>query len=174
MDELLFKNEYIGDKETAKEIYKYWYFGRTISKITFCFLGIYLLMLGWLISVGYLPDIFDIILVIFLVSFLPLRYFMMVNGYVRRQKDICRGEGACSEISVSKDKIFPGKDENYYISFDSVKNGFETKNYIVLILAKSRMLVIFKKDSFTLGNFADFRAFLIEKGKKIYGKKTYK
>ena len=172
MNGILFVNDFTPDKNTAKEIYKYWYFQRPFALASYAVIGIDLFVLLWLTANGWYFDVSFIYFFILLAAYLPVKYLIMVNNMTKKHKEISHGKPLRFVFSVSADKIYPSDDEDYYIGLNNIKYAYETKNYIVCVTAKTRSLMIMKKDSFTTGDINGFRRFLIENGKKIKGHKN--
>jgi hypothetical protein len=173
MDEILFVNEYTRDKSTAKDIYGYWCFKRPISVFLYIMSGIFLLGYIRLISIGYWPELWEMMVILFIIIYSPLRYFVLVDRMVKKDAEIGHGKPIRMVLSVSQDKIFIGNPaDEYFISFDAIKYAFQITNYVVCVTKSSRSLLMFKKDSFTLGDVENFLAFIRKAGVKVRGKKN--
>ena len=173
MEEILFVNEYARDKETFKEIYGYFYF-LTPFRMAFnigVLLYVILIIAYFGLWILEIPTVLVCFILMLLVS--PVRYFISVNRVEKQDKQLCNGKPFVVTFSVSADKLIFGRaGSDYSIDISNVKYAFVTKNYVTVVLKSTRLLAIFKKDSFTTGDSGGFIAFLREKGIKVRGKKT--
>lgn len=173
MDELKFVNEYIREKKTMKEIYTYWYFRRPIS---FVIMGcICLYVVGMVLYFGsiILQNPITLFCMLFVVAIYPIRYFKSISDATKKDNLLNHGEPVRVSTSITDDKIYPGKvDSDRYLDISLVKKVYLTKNYIVAVLKPTRMLLILKKDSFTVGDSNGLVAFFGEKGIKVVGKRA--
>lgn len=171
MDEILFVNEYTRDKSTAKDIYGYWCFKRPFAVFLYILSGILLLGYIRLVSIGYWPELWEMMVVLFIIIYSPLRYFILVDRMVKKDAEINHGKPIRMVLSVIQDKIYIGNPANeYFISFDDIKYVLKTTNYVVCVTKSSRSFLMFKKDSFTLGDVESFLAFIRKAGVKFRGK----
>ena len=172
--ETRFENEFARDESTAKEVYGYWYFKKPLLIVVYIYLGIYLLscILGFIIDFQSAKDSMPIfVMILFFLSFMFISYRSQVKAMIQRDKEVSGGEPLCCKISVTDEEMTMSALENRTpISIGNLKSAFVTKNYIVVV-TKARLMFIFKKDSFTLGDVDGFIAFLREKGIKIKGQK---
>ena len=173
--EARFKNKFVRDEDTAKEIYKYWYFKKPLMVVVYVILGAYALscILGFIIDFNSAKEAMPIFaMIVFFTAFIFISYRSQVKAMVQRDKEMSGGEALCCEISVSDDEITLSTLESRSpVSMSNLKSAFITKNYVVVI-TKARLMFILKKDSFTIGDTESFVAFLREKGIKVKGKKN--
>lgn len=178
MDEIRFVNEYVRNKNTAKEIYKYWCFERPICIFTLTLSAFYFGILLYSLINGFYIDTLSFVLMLFIVAYHPIKYFSYVNQLVKRDAQFGNGKPMNIVASFSNDKIFPYKDDvndkdhQQYIDISLVKFAYATENYIVLVLKSTRVLLTLKQDSFTKGSVEEFISFLGEKNIKIKAKKN--
>ena len=174
MDEIRFVNSFTRDKNTAKEIYGWWFYKRPLFVAFYVIMAFYLLsfVLGMIISpegaIRDLPVAAFILFGIFLFSF---SYFSQVRAMIRRDAEMSGGKELVSTVTITdSEAAVTSFDSRTAIAFENLKYAFATKNYIVLV-TKARLMIILKKDSFTVGDLDGFVAFLQAKGIKVKGKK---
>ena len=172
--ETRFENKYIRDKQTAKDVYGYWYFKRPIMIACYVVLGIWaaIYSLGAILTPGFASDNFIVAFVVIAsMSIVLFAYYNQVNGMVKRDMELARGrEILCKSTVTDSEIIFSNFGNEVAISIDNVKYAFVTNQYIALV-TKAKLMCMFKKDGFTVGDADSFIAFLREKGIKVKGKK---
>ena len=172
--ETRFENKYIRDKQTAKDVYGYWYFKRPIMIACYVVLGIWatIYSLGAILIPGFASDNFIVAFVVIAsVSIVLFAYYNQVNGMVKRDMELARGrEILCKSTVTDSEIIFSNFGNEVAISIDNVKYAFVTNQYIALV-TKAKLMCMFKKDGFTVGDTDSFIAFLREKGIMVKGKK---
>lgn len=170
MDVTLFENKFVREKETVKEIYKYWFFGRPIMICVYVLLGVYALsiLLGLIFDPAFAGEfLVPFILLIFTGFLMLISYCSQVKTMNLRDEELARGRELFCEISVTDSEIIHSVLENQQsVSIASIKYAFITKNYEVVV-SKAQMMYIVKKDSFTVGDADSFISFLRGKGVKI-------
>ncbi len=173
--ETRFENEYVRNEQTAKEVYRYWYFKKPLMIVVYSVLAVYALscIFGFIVDFDSAKETMPIFaMIVFVTVFMFISYRSQVKAMVQRDKEMSRGEELCCKISVRDDEItLSALESRTPISMSNVKGAFLTKNYIVII-TKARLMFILKKDSFTLGDSDGFIAFLGEKGINVKGKKN--
>ena len=165
--EILFKNTYTKTEEWIKEINKYTFFKRPIFLVLYllCFLalcfGVYKILFLHII------DILLLFVPIWWVILVLLLYFKTNKNTLNRNRELY-GENAevVSEITKESIKQVHSNGTQYHIYYDTIKKGYQTKNYI-LLHSKANILYTFKKDGFSVGNEEEFLMFLRNKGIKI-------
>lgn len=166
----LFCNKFVRDKDTAKEVYVYWYFKRPLLIVVYAVLGVYALscILGLIIDFNSAKEAMPVFaMIVFFTAFIFISYRSQVKAMVQRDKEMSGGDALCCEISVSENEItLSALESRSSVEMSNIKSAFETENYIV-VLTKARLMFIFKKDSFTKGDAESFIAFLKEKGIKV-------
>ena len=171
MDDIRFENEYLRTKDTLKEAYRYWYFRRPIAIAIYAVAAFNILLNIGLLIMELPVSPVNIFLVIFISALYPLLYFIQVNSAAKKDSQICHGQEMRACITVTADRFYPNRaDGDIYIDFSSVNYAYETKNYIILVMKSTRLMLIFHKNGFTVGDFDGFVAFLRERGIKIKGK----
>ena len=174
MSDIRFVNEYVRDKDTAKEIYGYWHFKRPIMIFVYVMLAVYTLscLLGFIFDFENAKE-FVLPFTLLLVSafLMVFSYFSQVNAMAKRDAEIANGRELLCETRVSDSEITTlALGNETKIGFENIKYAFVTGGYIVLV-TKARLMYIFKKSGFTTGDADSFIAFLLEKGIKVKGKK---
>lgn len=170
MDVALFENKFVREKETIKEIYKHWFFGRPVMICVYVLLCVYALS----ISLGLIFDpanagefLVPFVLLIFTGILMLISYHSQVKTMNLRDEELSGGRELLCEISVTEGEIVHSVLENRQsVSMASIKYAFITKNYVVVV-SKAQMMYILKKDSFTVGDAEGFISFLRGKGVKI-------
>ena len=169
-----FENEFVRDEQTAKEVYRYWYFKKPVLVAVYVVLALYAIscIIGFIVDFDGAREYIPIFAMIcFVVALMIVSYRSQVKAMVQRDKELSHGESLCCKISVSDEEIvLSALDNRSPVSISNVKSAFMTKNYIV-VLTKARLMFILKKNSFTLGDCDGFISFLQEKGIKVKGKK---
>ena len=172
--ETRFENEFVRDEQTAKEIYKYWYFKKPLMVAVHVVLAFYALsyIFGFIIDFDSAKEAMPIFaMIVFIEVFMLISYRSQVKAMVQRDREMSQGEALRCRISVSDEEIvLYALESRTPVSMSNVKGAFVTRNYIVVI-TKARLMFIFKKDSFTVGDCDGFIAFLGEKEIKVKGKK---
>ncbi len=170
MNEPLFKNSFVRDKNVLKAIYKNHYFKSPLF-ILFCVaysMSIFSMTVtmrpfySWSeISIYYVIWLF---LGILFFSLLLFRYRQSVKISAMRDRELSNGRDFLVELNVFDDRIelihFENKQTLHYAD---VKYASNLKEYINII-TKAKYVYTFKKDSFTLGTSDEFIDFLKEKG----------
>ena len=172
MDNILFVNEYISTKDTMKQAYRYWYFKRPLAIFLYVFVVINILIrLPDLIIFGY-ADPLGIFLTVFIGLFYPALYFIQVNAAVKKNSQLMHDSDMKATVYVTSDRFYPSLDnDKVYIDISSVNYAFETKDYIMLVLKSTRVMLIFHKEGFTTGSLEEFVSHLRERKIKIKGRK---
>lgn len=174
MKDILFVNEYVRDKSTAKELFGWWYYKRPLFVVVYIYLTLYFLsiVIGLFISpdsaIEFIPIAIFILIgyVVFAFS-----YRSSVKAMIDRDREVSGGAELVETVTVTDtDTTVSLLESKTTIALDNMKYAFITKNYVTLV-TKARMMVILKKDGFLMGNCDDFIAFLREKGIKIKGKR---
>lgn len=174
MDDIRFENSFTRDKNTAKEIYGWWYYKRPLFVAFYIIMALYLVsfILGFTFAPGeMLGDLPVFAFIIFAIFLFNLSYFSQVRAMVKRDAEMSGGRELLSTVTVSdSEAVVTSFDSRTAIAFENLKYAFATKNYIILV-TKARLMVILKKDSFTKGDTDSFISFLQGKGIKVKGKK---
>ena len=168
--DILFKNVYIRNKQTAKEIYSYYFFKRPLLAV--CYIVMLIAFVPNLIGVilGDMTGVFGVVITVFVFAIQIYRYFACVNLMTKRDTESL-GENPTIEMTVTDEKIetCSSKGAITALDFKSIKYAVQTKNYII-IFTKANLVHIFEKNSFTLGTSEGFLLFLTAKGIKVNGK----
>ena len=168
--EPIFENSYIRDKSTANEIGQHYYFKRPLPIVlTAIYIICFAVNLTSLLC-GYGYSTYGLIIPPVFVAFWFYSYFMFKKSLTARDAEIHKGD-ILINMQVYEDHITAkGPDGSAIeLEYNNVKKTVTTKNYFVFI-SKARLMYIFKKDSFTKGELADFARFINSKGIKIKNK----
>lgn len=165
--EIRFENRYTRDEQTAKEIYKYWYFRRPVFIALYVILALYIsaCIFGLMFDFEDAREfIAPVIMAIVAPVMMFISYRSQVSTMVKRDREMAQGGEVVCEVSVSDEEFaVTSLGSRTAINAESVKKAYVTKNYIVALTA-ARLMVILKKDGFTLGDAESFISFLREKG----------
>ena len=179
--ETTFENKFISTPEAAKQLYRYWYFGRPL------FIAAHVVMLLNLLSgiVGIIlhiinPDIPFINTpdrIIPVCSFILIieglwifSYFAQIKNYEKRSLELGRTEVECTvNIDNAGIRSQESLGSSSSVGFDKVQSAFTTKDYIY-IMTRAKLIFMLKKDSFTVGDTSGLLNFLRMKGVKVSGK----
>ena len=167
--EKLFVNCYEKDRAVMKEFYRYFFFLRPLNVVAYVLLGIafvfalVLLILG----IGVQVAVFTLGFVPFWVGLRVVSYVSTVNAAVKRNQELF-GETVNAELYVTEEGIEDMAPTGALTKMDySVfKQAYRTKN-LLLLRTKTKLVMIFRRDSFTVGTEADFVQFLQGKGIQI-------
>lgn len=172
MDEILFVNEYSRTKDTLKEAYQYWYFRRPIAVSLYVIVVLNILMQAFFLFNDYYVDPLNVVLTIFIGILFASLYFIQLHSSVKKDSQLSHGGEMKAHIAVADDRFYlDAQHSDYYVALSDVNYAFETKNYVMLVLKSTRLMIIFHKDGFTTGDLDGFRAFLKEKNIKVKGQK---
>lgn len=172
--EARFENRFVRDKNTAREIYGWWFYKRPLFVFVYVYMAIY--MLFFALAAVFTPEsvgevIPIVICILICVAAFAFSYFSQVRAMVKRDAEMSGGgELVCTVTVDDTEAVVTALDSRTAIGLENVKFAFATGGYIVLV-TKARLMIILKRDSFTLGTSDGFIAFLKEKGIKVKGKK---
>jgi len=179
--ETTFENKFISTPEAAKQLYRYWYFGRPL------FIAAHVVMLLNLLSgiVGIIlhiinPDIPFIntpdriipvcIFILIIEGLWIFSYFAQIKNYEKRSLELGRTEVECTvNIDNAGIRSQESLGSSSSVGFDKVQSAFTTKDYIY-IMTRAKLIFMLKKDSFTVGDTSGLLNFLRMKGVKVSGK----
>lgn len=167
----LFENQYTRDKETMKEVYGYYYFKQRSRVILYAFSA---LLVGGLTALCVYTQVFPtsfFLLWLWVVLFFALQlfsYHRSVSLIGKRDLEMAKGDPLkiCFTVSDTEIGLNTQMGAEYNVALSSIKHVVQTKNTIVLF-SHARLLYIFRRDAFTVGDSESFLAFLSEKGLKI-------
>ncbi len=173
--ETRFENRFARDKNTAKEIYGWWFYKRPLFVFFYVYMAIYFsfFIATAILSPGSIADALPIVIcIIVIIAAFAFSYFSQVNAMVKRDAELSGGGELMCTVTVSdSEAVITALDSRTAIGLENVKYAFTTVGYIVLV-TKARLMIILKKDSFTLGDADSFIAYLIGRGIKVRGKKN--
>lgn len=165
--EPIFENQYIRDRQTAKEISASIYFKRPISLAVLILCGICFAVNLFNLLMGFDAYIYGLIFPPVYVLFWLYSYQMFKKSLVKRDAETFKGDVVIT-TGVYEDHITVTASNGSVVEleFDKIKKISLTKNYI-LIISKARLIYVLKKDSFTKGSFEEFTEYIKNKGIKI-------
>ena len=166
----LFENSYQRTKNIAKEMYRYFYYQRPIYIIGYIVATISLV--SSILSYISFQD-FDALVIgtsLFIFGFPTLLYVSQVRAMVARDKEAFGCEPQAT-ITFTEESIFVtcATVTTMEYTYDKIAFAVQTKN-LILLKTKANLIIIVRKDSFTLGTKEDFIAFLLGKGLTVKGK----
>ena len=169
--ETLFENRYVRDKATVREVYLYYYFKQRSRVILYIITALLVCELTVVcLFTHHFPNSYFLLLLwvalFFLIQFIA--YYRSVSLVEKRDREITKGESLTIRFTVSDTEISVNTQAGaeYSVELSAIKHGVQTKNTIVLF-SRARMLYIFRRDAFTVGDADQFLAFLTQKGLKI-------
>lgn len=170
--DILFKNTHTRTKDVVKEMFRYLLFCRGTSITAFALFGLCFVLN--IVPVFFL-EFYEVNL--YILIFIPIYmiiygilYAMQVNITLKRDIEIY-GKPVDVETSVTDECIHLTASSGSVnkIEFHSIKYAAHTKN-LILLMTKAKLIVAFRKDSFSVGTKDEFIAFLKSKGIKVKGK----
>lgn len=170
MENILFENSFLRDRETAKEIYSYHFFKRKLMKVFFILCGVYAVsfIIGCIVNFENAKDMaFSFFCILFAAVMTIIAYNLQVKQMVARDKEMSHGEGFSVCLTVSDSEVaITTPVGTQSVALSDVKSAVETKGLISLV-TKANFMYVLRKDSFTKGSYEEFVAFLGQKGIKI-------
>lgn len=179
--ETTFENKFISTPEVAKQLYRYWYFGRPLFIVAHAVMllnllsgivGIILHIINPDIPFINTPDrIIPVCSFILIIEGLWMfSYFAQIKNYEKRSLELGRTEVECT-VNIDNTGIRSQESlgSSSSVSFDKVQSAFTTKDYIYIV-TRAKLIFMLKKDSFTLGDTSGLLNFLRMKGVKVSGK----
>lgn len=165
--ELLFRNTYIKSEKLIRECNGFALLRKPIIiffdvffVFEFC-LGIYKL---WRL---HIIDLLLLFIPIWWFVFIILFCSQIIKIMVERDKELgIDNTEVVSEVTEDSIKQICANNMQVEIRYSTIKRGHQTENYIVL-QTKAKLLYVFKKDGFTVGDAEGFLAFLRSKGIRI-------
>ena len=165
--EILFENSYVRSKEVIKELYRKITFMRPLSWVIYLLLGgiallnIVKALCGMDYSFGGC---------VYIIIFVFMQFVMCGNSVstaVARDREKFGPEALTVRTQVTQEGIqaFYGEKTADPIPVSQIKKVWTTKNLIVLH-TKSRLVLIFDKNNFTVGTREEFLKYLRENGIK--------
>lgn len=162
MNEPLFKNSFVIDKQMYKELY------RNLFK-TPVFLVVYVVEAIQILasfSVSVRSGMTTLLAIISFGLLCVFVYLLNIKANLKRDKERANGQTLVSNLFVYDNRIelemLGNKDILY---FQNIKHASKSKNYI-FVQTQANIVYTFKKDSFTLGSSDEFVDFLKSKGIK--------
>ncbi|MBR3845796.1 MAG: YcxB family protein [Clostridia bacterium] len=171
MNEPLFKNRFVRDENSIKEMYRNVFFSLTRLRPLIIFAAIIslFLLLSHIFKDSFgkpTPIYICIFVLIGLVAGTVINYRRSVKISVQREKELDSNGHIAQELSVFDDRItLQARGNTLSIQFENIKCFIITNNYIYVV-SKGQIWYDLKKDSFTLGSAEEFIEFLRSKGIK--------
>ena len=165
--EPIFENQYMRDKETAKEVAAGIYFKRPMAILILVLCGICFAVNLFNLLMGFDAFIYGLIFPLVYAVFWIYSYLMFKNSLIKRDAETFKGDVVIT-TGVYEDHITLNASNGSVVELEygKIKKISLTKNYI-LVLSKARLMYILKKDSFTKGSLPEFTEFIKSKGLKI-------
>lgn len=163
----LFKNSYVRDRQMAKELYRFFYFKRTIYIVCDIVLGLYFIH-NLFLSIYYWEFLnLGLILPPLLYAFRVFMYCFNIKVLLKRDLEI-HGKEPTLELTVTNEGVQHAifGHSQFTLDFSKIKRAFCTKNYIFLH-TKANLVCAFKKNGFSIGQEAEFIELLKSKGIRV-------
>ena len=168
--DVLFKNTHTRNKETAKEIYGYYFFKRAIYVFLYVIWGLALL---FNIYSAIFEESYSILIFVcapFVFLYPVFLYARCVNTMLSRDRELGGGYLTC-ETTVTDEALEMKNSLGADVTVDigRMKSAIQTKN-LILLVSDAKLIYIFDKRCFTVGTSDEFIRFLKNKGIKVKGK----
>lgn len=164
---ILFENTYIRNKELAKELYGYIFFRRNYLFVAYIVLLIsFIINLLSFITTGA-TNWFVFIFVPFFLLLRLFTYFQSIKLMVKRDNEVNGGPVEVKTL-VTDDFIVHTTSTGGVnkLEYNKFKKCNQTKN-LILLQSDAKLIYVFKKDGFSVGNCDEFLDFLRNKGIKV-------
>ena len=166
--DILFENSYERSKEVIKELYRKIYFRRPLNLVIYVVLGciavlnIVKALYGMNFSFGGC---------VYVILFFLMQLVMCRNSVstaMAREREKFGPETLKVRTLVTQEGIqsFYGEKTAEPIPFSQIKKVWITKN-LILLHTRSRLMLIFHKNNFTVGTQEEFLKYLRENGLKV-------
>ena len=164
---ILFENNYTRTKELAKEIYQHFYFKRPLNIIFDVLFGLSFIANIVSLILGQYSNNGVLIFAPLFIAFQFYLYFKAVSVMIKRDNEVNSDNPIHVETIVTDEFIRNTASTGSVneIPYSKIKKAIQTKN-LILLWSKANLIYIFRKDSFTKGDTAEFIAFLRQKGFK--------
>ena len=165
--DILFVNSYIRNKDLAKEMYGYIFFRRNYLFVAYIVLLIsFIINLISLITTGAT----NWFVFVFVPLFLLLRlfsYLQAIKLMLKRDSEVCGGPFEVKSI-VTEDFIeHTGSTGGVNrLEYNKIKKCNQTKN-LILLQSDAKLIYVFPRNGFSVGNCDEFLDFLRNKGIKV-------
>ncbi len=168
--DVLFKNSHTNDKETAKEVYRYFYYQRKLYIVSYIMLAVFFIQNLIYAILGFNYSIALFIIIPIGALFPTYCYFYQFNAMLKRTIETY-GKEITTEKTVTEEFIHNVTETGNQtkIPLCNIKVAIQTKN-LIMLRSQANLLYIFRKDSFTVGTKEDFITFLKSKGICVKGK----
>lgn len=164
--EILFENKFVRTDKLMKELYQYYHLKRP-KKIFSFILSVFLIVYSLINAILWKDNFYLFFAVLALAIFILeiAIYFITVKTQQKRDNEIMNGKPIEIQVTVTQDYIknSASNGAENEISFSKIKSVFQTKN-LILLMSEAKLIYIFPKDCFTVGNAEEFMLFLKNKG----------
>ena len=167
--DVLFRNTHTRTKELTKEMYRYFYFQQKSSIVIYVLLSVCFLANAVSGILGYTYSLAVLAGVPLLILFRIFLYTCQVNTMRKRDQEMSEQDIEVETVVTDEYVQSTALGGHSKIGLDKIKRATRTKN-LILLHTKANLIYIFRKDSFTVGNYDEFIAFLKNKGIKVKGK----
>ena len=165
--DVLFENSHIRNKALAKELYGFIFFRRH-----YLFVAYIVLLISFIINLILLftTGTTNWYIFIFVPLFLVLRvitYYKSVKLMTERDDEMFGGPVEVKAIVT--DEFIQNTTSSGSVNkleFNKIKKVNQTKN-LILLLSDSKLIYVFRKDSFSVGTYDEFIVYLRNKGIKV-------
>lgn len=162
--EILFENSHIRNKDLAKELYGYIFFRRNYLFVAYIVLLIsFIINLIILITTGTTNWYVFVFVPLFLILRL-ITYFKSIKLMTERDEEMFGGAVEIKTIVTDEyiQNITSTGSVNK-LEYSKIKKVNQTKN-LILLLSDSKLIYVFRKDTFSIGTCDEFINFLRNKG----------
>ena len=170
----LFEIRQLPSADNLGEMYFHYYFKRGVSVALICVFAFYFMLGLLLLAFNIMMQKYDINTVILLllsgggILYRYVRYRSCSKYAYKRAEE----PGGIREvvIKVERDKIYPEGREDAALHISDIRRAYVTTNLVYLV-TRARHIMVFEKDSFTLGSCEGFLSFLENRGIRVPKKK---
>ena len=165
--EIRFENNYERTPAVMKEIYRFLFFKRPVNIVLYILLGG---IVAWNVVSTLLSGDYRFTACVYVLIFLVMQFVMYRNAVrnaISRDKAQFGVEGLSVHTQVSEEGIRCTYGERVAkpIELCNIKKVIKTKN-LILLHTNTRLLLIFRKDNFTVGTQEEFLEYLRSNGLK--------
>ena len=164
---ILFENSYIRNKDLAKEMYGYIFFRRNYLFVAYIVLLIsFIINLILLITTGS-TNWFVFIFVPFFLLLRLFTYLQSIKLMLKRDNEVCGGPFEVKTIVTEEFIQYTSSSGSVNkLEYSKIKKCNQSKN-LILLQSDAKLIYVFKKDGFSVGNCYEFLDFLRNKGIKV-------
>ena len=164
---ILFENSYTRNRELAKEMYGYIFFRRNYLFVAYIVLLIsFIINLILLITTG-ITNWFVFIFVPFFLLLRLFTYLQSIKLMLKRDNEVCGGPFEVKTIVTEEFIQYTSSSGSVNkLEYSKIKKCNQSKN-LILLQSDAKLIYVFKKDGFSVGNCYEFLDFLRNKGIKV-------